>query len=294
MSRACRVESNIFRSFDSAMHALQELSVRTRLHHFERLTTGFSLTRWFGMTKTTMRLLTQLLIASYLPAVAVAQESDPPSDVPSMTPTSSDRPSQVPTFLPTMTKPSAPQPTGPQTGSCQEVGCQSFADTDSLKAFVSGLSGTATLCLCPTEYSTAKSNCVDADAEETAVVVSNGQDITLECDATTGDTCLFACPDVVFGVSEGGKLTVMGNGVTVLTGGSVFSRMEVQVGGVATVEDVTFREYVLLPLHLYFIAGSLMLIFLSFLSAPQYTSHTPTCRWRPTALLPSQRLWRSH
>lgn len=189
-------------------------------------------------------MVTFVLFATSLPSLVHGQ-SDPPSDVPSMTPTVSAGTS-MPSQLPTLPGPPA------RTGHCEVLdGCNFFPTMNELRDFVANMPPTSTLCLCPTIYAPSSNNCATPDVnnpKSASIVISTNKDITIECDKRVANPLLnnkrliFGCPEVVFGVENGGHLRILGHAATTMTGGSQHSRIVVEQGGGADVLGVTFSE----------------------------------------------------
>jgi hypothetical protein len=143
-------------------------------------------------------------------------------------------------------------------GACREVeSCTLFETLADLADFVSNGSFTkGKLCLCPFAYMAGTDACASALVEgsnyqQPSILISSGQDISLECDSTntrsstvfySSDMCTFACEPVVFWVASGGKLRLMGNNLMVLTRGKAESRIVVEKGAAVTVNQVIFRQ----------------------------------------------------
>jgi len=201
---------------------------------------------------------------------AEAEASDSPSDVPSEVPVGmSDVPSELGTESPsaggsTTTPGGGPGevtvPPGETTSApnfvcvtaetCGLGQCVSFATMDEIRSCVESIDGQGKLCMCPFTFSTTGGNCPtapqaadgEAGAVAAGIVVSAGQDVTLECDSDFGTKCIFACPDAVLDVQQNARLTLEGRSLTELTGGTSYSRIFVDEGGEATIRDATFRE----------------------------------------------------
>lgn len=111
-----------------------------------------------------------------------------------------------------------------------------------LSAAVANVTSSATLCLCPFHYSDATQSC-PTNSSEPAVIVDQGQEITIECvQANGGGKCIFGCPQTILHVKSGGALTLKGNGEMELTGGIVYSRILVESSAFLHLDKVTFSK----------------------------------------------------
>ncbi|GKY98008.1 hypothetical protein MPSEU_000758900 [Mayamaea pseudoterrestris] len=137
----------------------------------------------------------------------------------------------------------------PVDGSCDGLCSDSYSSIGKIQLAVSMVNGAGTICLCPMTFAPEAGNCLAHDNQNSnetsskpSILVQNNQDVTIECVSPLGAKCIFACPSTVVQVASGGSVTFIGGNNTLFTGGTLYSRVQVDAGASAMISGVEFSN----------------------------------------------------
>jgi hypothetical protein len=146
------------------------------------------------------------------------------------------------TDAPTMAMTDDEDVAAPIDGPCDGLCSDSYDTLDKVQLAIDMIETKGTICLCPTTFAPEAGNCPLFEENKPSLVVEDGQDVTIECVSPLGAKCIFACPNTVIQVASGGVLTFMGGNNTLMTGGALYSRVYVDLGGMADISGVEFSK----------------------------------------------------